>query len=40
MVVFGSHDDYITLIPTVSIGRGWVVVDWLFWSIDINHLSL
>ena len=36
MIIFGEHNDYITILPSISIGRGWIVIDWLFWSIDIT----
>lgn len=30
------HRDYITLLPSISIGRGWMMIDWLWWVVDIT----
>lgn len=32
----GSHYDYFTLLPSISIGRGWIVIDWLWWIMEIT----
>ena len=37
MVHFGEHTDYIVLLPSITIGEGWMMIDWLFWSIDITR---
>lgn len=38
MIIFGSHDDYITLLPSISIGRGWMVIDWFYWVVEVNTM--
>lgn len=32
----GCHSDYFTLLPSISIGRGWIVIDWLWWIMEIT----
>lgn len=37
MIVFkGYHPDYFTLLPSISFGRDWMVLDWMFYCIEIQ----
>lgn len=36
MVYAACHRDYVTLLPGISVGRGWIVLDWLIWIIEIT----
>lgn len=30
------HPSYITILPSISIGKDWVILDWIFYSIEIQ----
>lgn len=32
-----SHSHYIEILPTVSIGKKWIILGWLFWTVDIYY---
>jgi hypothetical protein len=32
-----SHPDYFTFTPSISIGHGWAMLDWMWWTIDITR---
>ena len=35
-----SHPDYFTLLPSISFGKGWVVIDWLFNCIEFQRYTM
>ena len=36
-VHFTKHwSNYVTLFPTITVGRGWADIDWLWWTIEIS----
>lgn len=36
MLLVGSHWGYITLLPSLSVGRGWVLVDFMWWMAEFR----
>lgn len=39
-VLLGYHPAYFCLIPNISFGRGWLMLDWMFNCIEFKILSL
>lgn len=39
-ILFCEHDDYFTLLPSISFGRDWVVIDWLFNCIEFQRYTM
>ena len=37
MVRFGKIRGYFNVLPSITIGRGWIMLEWLWWSIDITR---
>ena len=37
MVRFGRNRSYFNVLPSITIGRGWAMIEWLCWSIDITR---
>lgn len=35
-----SHLDYFSITPSISIGHGWIMIDWMWWVVDITIYSL
>jgi hypothetical protein len=35
-----SHPDYFSITPGISIGQGWIMIDWMWWVVDITTYSL
>lgn len=35
-----SHPDYFTITPSISIGNGWIMIDWLWWVVDITRYTM
>ena len=35
-----SHSDYFSITPGISIGKGWIMFDWMWWVVDITTYSL
>ena len=35
-----SHPDYFSITPGISIGNGWIMIDWMWWVVDITTHTL
>lgn len=35
-----SHPDYFSITPGIGIGKGWIMIDWMWWVVDITRYSL
>lgn len=35
-ILLAYHEDYFTLLPSISIGRKWIMLDWMFGCIEIQ----
>ena len=35
-----SHPDYFSITPDISIGKRWIMIDWMWWVVDITIYSL
>ena len=35
-----SHLDYFSITPGISIGHGWIMIDWMWWMMEIKTHTL
>lgn len=35
-ILLAYHEDYFTLLPSISFGRKWIVLDWMLNCIEIQ----
>ena len=35
-----AHPDYFSITPGISIGHGWIMIDWMWWMMEIKIHTL